>query len=93
MSVRTILSAGALILAGGYLLFSFLGPDGIPRVLEKRREIRELQQQNAGLQRQLEESRERIRLFKDSAGERDRRVREDQGKLKEDETTFILPAQ
>ncbi|MFH1841672.1 MAG: septum formation initiator family protein [bacterium] len=91
--MRTIVSTCALVLAGGYLLFSFLGPGGIPMVLEKRRQIRELQEQNSELQRQLQESRERIRSFRENAGERDRRVREDQGKLKKDETTFLIPAQ
>ena len=90
MSVRTILSAGALCVAGGYLLFSFLGPNGIPMVLEKRRQIRELQQQHSDLQRQIRESRDRIRSFTENAGERDRRVREDWRKLKKDETTFVL---
>jgi len=90
MSMRTILSAGALFLAGGYLLFSFLGPSGIPMVLEKRRQIRELQEQNSDLQRQIQESRDRIRSFQENAGERDRRVREDLRKLKKDETTFVL---
>ena len=71
MSVRTILSAGALLLAGGYLLYSFLGPEGIPMVIEKRRQIRELQQQNSQLQEQIEQSRERMRLFNESASERE----------------------
>ena len=90
MSVRTMLTAGALVVAGGFLLFSFLGPNGIPMVLEKRRQIRELQEQNLGLQRQIQESRDRIRSFQENASERDRRVRENQGKLKKDETTFVI---
>jgi cell division protein FtsB len=89
--LKTILSTCALVLAGGYLLFSFLGPNGIPMVLEKRRLIRELQQQNADLKREIEERRERIRSFSESASERERRVREDLRLLKRDETSFILP--
>ncbi|MCC7174400.1 MAG: septum formation initiator family protein [Bryobacterales bacterium] len=93
MSVRTILSAGALLLAGGYLLYSFLGPEGIPMVIEKRRQIRELQQQNSQLQEQIEQSRERMRLFNESASEREGQIREQQGKVKKGETIFILPSQ
>ncbi len=80
MSVRTIVSAGALVLAGGCLLASLRGPNGIPMVLEKRQQVRELQKQNAELGRQIQESRGRIHLFKENAGERARRVRQDQGR-------------
>jgi cell division protein FtsB len=93
LPLRTILSAGALILAGGYLLFSFLGPSGIPMVLEKRRLIRELQGQNADLKHEIEERKERIHSFSDNPSERERHVREDLRLLKKDETSFVLPGQ
>jgi cell division protein FtsB len=93
LPLRTILSTGALVLAGGYLLFSFLGPNGLPMVLEKRRLIRELQGQNADLKREIEERRTRIRSFSASPSERERHVREDLRLLKKDETTFVLQDQ
>ncbi len=93
LPLRTILSTGALLLAGGYLLFSFLGPDGIPRVLDKRHQIRELQGQNADLRREIEERKERIRSFSDNPAERERHVREDLRLLKKDETIFVLQDQ
>jgi len=89
LPIRTILSTGALLLAGGYLLFSFLGPDGIPMVLEKGRQVRELQQQNADIEREIEARKERIRRFAENPSERDRRFREDLKLLKEGETTFV----
>jgi len=93
LPLRTILGAGALILAGGYLLFSFLGPNGISMVLEKRRQVRELQGQNADLRREIEERKERIKSFSDNPAERERHVREDLRLLKKDETTFVLQDQ
>ncbi len=89
LSLRTILSTGALLLAGGYLLFSFLGPSGVPMVLAKRRQIRELQGQNADIEREIEARKERIRRFAENASERDRRFREDLKLLKKGETTFV----
>jgi cell division protein FtsB len=94
--LKTILSTGALLIAGGYLLFSFLGPDGIPMVLQKRRDIRELQGQNADIEREIAARKERIRRFAENPSERDRRFREDLKLLKKGETTFVTqdePAQ
>ena len=91
MSVRTILSAGALCVAGGYLLFSFLGPNGIPMVLERRRHIRELQQEKSELQRRIQESKDRIRAFNENADKRRQSARERLGKIKKDETVFVYP--
>ena len=93
MSLRTILSSGALLVAGSYLLFSFLGPGGIPTVIEKRRQIRELQQQNADLNRAICERRERIRSLSENPAEQEREVREQLRLLKKDETTFVIPDQ
>jgi len=89
LPLRTILSTGALLLASGYLLFSFLGPDGIPMVLEKRRQVRELQGQNADIEREIKARKERIRRFAENPSEQDRRFREDLKLLKEGETTFV----
>jgi cell division protein FtsB len=90
MRLRTVLSTGALVLAGGFMLFSLLGPNGIPMVLEKNRHVRALQEQNADLQRDLEQRRERIRSLSDSPSEQERQVREKLKLLKKDETTFVL---
>ncbi|MFB3776396.1 MAG: septum formation initiator family protein [Bryobacteraceae bacterium] len=89
LPLKTILSTGALLAAGGYLLYSFLGPNGVPMVLEKRREIRELQRQNADIEREIQERSERIRRFAESPSEQDRRFREDLKLLKKGETTFV----
>ncbi len=93
LPLKTILTASALVVAGGYLLFSLLGPEGIPMVLEKRRLIRELQGQNADLKREIEERQERIRSFAENPSERERHVRQDLRLLKKDETSFVLQDQ
>lgn len=89
-SLRNILSTAGLLVAGGYLLYSFLGPRGLPRVIEKRRQIHELQQQNLELEREIRERRERIRSLSENPSEQEREVREQLRLLKKNETTFIL---
>ena len=90
MHLRTVLSTAALVVAGGYMLFSLVGPGGIPMVLEKNRQVRTLQDQNANLQREIEQRRDRIRSLSDSPSEQERQVREKLKLLKKDETTFVL---
>ncbi len=89
-SLRSILSAGGLLAAGGFLLYSVLGPGGIPRVMEKRRQIRELQQKNLDLEQEIRERKERIRSLTENPAEQERKVREQLGRVKKDETTFVL---
>ena len=93
LRVRTILSTGALLLAGAYLLFSFLGPSGVPMVLDKNRQMRELQEQNANLERDIEQSRARSRGLSENPSEQERHVREELKLLKKNETTFVLQDQ
>ena len=90
LNLRTVLSTGALILAGGYMLFGLLGPNGIPMVLERNRHVRALQEKNADLEREIEQRRDRIRSLSDSPSEQERQVREKLKLLKKDETTFVL---
>ncbi len=93
LPLKTILTTSALILAGGYLLFSLLGPAGLPMVLEKRKLIRQLQGENADLKQEIKERQERIRSFSDNPSERERHVRQDLRLLKKDETSFVLQDQ
>ncbi len=89
-SLRNLLSTAGLLAAGGCLLYSLLGPGGVPRVIEKRRQIQELQRQNLELEREIQERRERIRSLSENPSEQEREVREQLRLLKKNETTFIL---
>ena len=91
--LRTILYTTALILAGCYVLFSFRGPGGIPAVLEKGRQIRELQEQNANLRREIEVKRERIRGLSEDRSQVELEVRRQLRLLKKNETSYVLQDQ
>jgi len=67
------------------------GPQGIQALIEKRREIRELQEQNASMARENERRRERILRLENSTSEQEMEIRKQLKLLRPGETTFILP--
>lgn len=93
MPLRTVLCAAALILAGCFLLFTFRGPNGIPLILEKKRQVRELQEQNAGLEREILLKKERIRSLSEDRSQVELEVRRELRLLKKNETTYVLQDQ
>jgi cell division protein FtsB len=85
---------GALILLAIVIAYAWIavsGPQGLQALLEKRREIRDLQEQNAVLTRELEHRRDRIRRLEDSRSEQEMEIRKQLKLLRPGETTFILP--
>lgn len=85
---------GAMVLfaiAIAYAWIAVSGPQGLQALLEKRREIRELQEQNATLTREIEHRRDRIRRLEESPSEQEMEIRKQLKLLRPGETTFILP--
>jgi len=85
---------GAVVLAAIVIAYAWIavsGPQGLQALLEKRREIRELQEQNATLNREIEHRRDRIRRLEESPSEQEMEIRKQLKLLKPGETTFILP--
>lgn len=79
----------AIVIA--YTWIAVSGPQGLQALLEKRREIRQLQEQNAALTREIEHRRDRIRRLEDSPSEQEMEIRKQLKLLRPGETTFILP--
>lgn len=85
---------GALILLAIVVVYAWIavsGPQGLQTLLEKHREIRQLQEQNAALTREIEHRRDRIRRLEGSRSEQEMEIRKQLKLLKPGETTFILP--
>jgi len=85
---------GAMVLlaiAIAYAWIAVSGPQGLQALLEKRREIRELEEQNAALTREIEHRRDRIRRLEESTSEQEMEIRKQLKLQKPGETTFILP--
>ena len=76
-----------------FAVIALRGPQGIPALLEKRREIQVLQEQNADLQKENERKRERIVRLNESQAEQELEIRNRLKLLRKGETSFILPDQ
>jgi cell division protein FtsB len=80
-----------LCLAGGYLWIALRGPQGFGALLDRRAEIRQLEEENASLARENERRRDHIRRLSDSRSEQEMEIRKQLKLLRPGETTFILP--
>ena len=80
-----------LCLACGYLWIALRGPQGFGALLDRRSEIRQLEDDNAALARENERRREHIRRLEDSRSEQEMEIRKQLKLLRPGETTFILP--
>jgi cell division protein FtsB len=78
-------------IVAAYILVALKGPQGFEALLEKRKEIRQLQEQNAALTRENERRKERIRRLEESRSEQEMEIRKQLRLVKPGETTFILP--
>ena len=79
----------ALVLVYG--LVALRGPQGIPALLDKRREIRQLEEQNAATAAEIERRKERIQRLEQNTTEQEMEIRKQLKLLRPGETTFILP--
>lgn len=85
---------GAMVLLAIVIAYAWIavsGPQGLQALMEKRHEIRELQEQNSALTREIEHRRDRIRRLEDSPSEQEMEIRKQLKLLRPGETTFILP--
>jgi cell division protein FtsB len=74
-----------------YGLVAVRGPQGIQALLEKHREIRLLEEQNAAMARENERRKERIQRLQTSTSEQEMEIRKQLKLLRPGETSFILP--
>ena len=82
-----------VIILGIYTFIAFRGPQGIPTLMEKRKEITQLQEQNADLTREIAQKRDRIERLKHSKTEQDLEIRKQLKLQRPGDTIFILPDQ
>jgi len=87
----TFLIAFVLVAAYGYI--ALRGPQGIPALLEKRREIRQLEEENANLRRDVQYRQDRIYKLKKSTSVQEQEIRKQFHMLRPGETEFVVPDQ
>jgi cell division protein FtsB len=78
---------------GIFALVILRGPNGLPALAEKRKEIQTLQEQNASLDADNKHKRARIEKLKNSRAEQELEIRERLKLLRPGETQFIVPDQ
>ncbi len=81
----------AFTLAVVYGVVALRGPQGVSALLDKRQEVRQLEEQNAAKAAENERRRERIRRLEESSTEQEMEIRKQLKLLRPGETTFILP--
>lgn len=79
-----------LTIAAGYGWMALRGPQGVDVLIEKRREIRELQQRNADMAQENERLKNRIGRLAGSSSEQEMEIRKQLKLQHPGETTFIL---
>lgn len=92
-AIRRITYGAAAIVLGAYIVIALRGPQGIPALLEKRREIRALEEQNANLSKQIADEQERVRKLKESKSAQETEVRKEWNLQRPGDVTLMLPDQ
>ena len=80
-----------ILLVCAYGVVALRGPNGLTALAEKRRQIQDLQDQNASLEADNGRKRNRIGQLKTSRPAQDLEIREKLKLLRPGETQFILP--
>jgi cell division protein FtsB len=81
----------AMVLSGVVYAFIVLqGPNGIPGLTEKRREVKELEQSTQKLHREIEEKQQRIQRLEQNTAEQEFEIRQRLKLAKPGEKIYIL---
>ena len=80
-----------VVLATAYGWVFLRGPQGFQTLIEKRREIRQLEERNANIKLENDRRKERIKRLEESHSEQEMEIRKQLKLQRPGETTFILP--
>ena len=79
------------LVVGVYIVVAQRGPQGIPALLESRRQIRQLQEQNAELARKIAAEKEQVRKLRSSKSAQETEIRKDWNLQHKGDVTLMLP--
>jgi len=82
--------AFVVLLLTAYAFFTLRGPHGIPALLSKQKDIREMEERNARLARQVELKRDRIHRLRESQSAQELEIRQRLKLVRPKEKVFIL---
>ena len=66
----------AFLMVASYAFFTLRGPRGIPGLLERQRQIQEMEKRNTALAREIEQKREHINRLTDNPAEQEMEIRQ-----------------
>ena len=84
-----IVSVLGVVLLASYAYVTLRGPRGIPALLEKQRQIEQLERRNTMLARDIERQREHIRRLAESPAQQELEIRERLKLVRPGEKIFI----
>jgi len=91
--VRTVTVVAAFALFGAYVMLALRGPQGVPALMEKRQEIRKLEEDNQNLRAIVDKRKERIRVLSTSSDTQELEIRKRLKLQRKGDTTLFLPEQ
>jgi cell division protein FtsB len=87
--VRTVY-ATVVLLGIVYAFVVLRGPNGIPGLLDRRRQVREYEQANRQLHQEIEQKQERIKRLRESPTEQEFEIRQRLKFARPDEKVYII---
>jgi len=91
--LRPVLILFSFIALAAYATIMLRGPQGLAALGDKRNAVRQLQDENANLMKQINEKKSRIDKLQHDRGTQERIVRERTGKTRPGDTSFVVPDQ
>ncbi|MEO8661935.1 MAG: septum formation initiator family protein [Bryobacteraceae bacterium] len=91
--VRSVTAVAAFALFGAYVMLALRGPQGVPALMEKRQEIRKLDEDNQNLRAIIDKRKERIRVLSTSSETQELEIRKRLKLQRKGDTTLFLPEQ
>jgi cell division protein FtsB len=88
---RRITYVIAVVIVGAYVIIALRGPQGVPALMDKRRQIRSLQEENANLAREIELKQKRIHRLQENKSEQEKQIRQDYHLQRQGDVTLMLP--
>ncbi|MCA2967358.1 MAG: hypothetical protein INH43_02450 [Acidobacteriaceae bacterium] len=85
---------GLVVAVAGFCIYAVVnltGPQGIPALLAKWKELREIEATNARLVSDVSDRREKVRILRESAEAREFEIRKKLQKLREGEKLYQVP--
>jgi cell division protein FtsB len=91
MSAAKLSYVAALIAAAVFAALTLGGPQGVPALIQKNKEIQELEKRNAELAREIEQHKQRIERLRDDPTEQELEIRKQDKLVRPGEKVYIYP--